>query len=223
MAIVFRALPLHRLVRFAAYDPSAGNIASEFVLEEYAMMPEGAVEASASSRFARRAGIRSMSNGSTTMIPEALFELWKLGQIPAERIPQLAYAMSARVNPEDYNLIFQESPKTFASVLGILLGGLLVTMMIFDPGGMPVSGALALSFGLTALIGSILFLVRFTQRRRRRNQMRWLLQVNAGNPDAAPPEGRLAGRLKLYFLLVGWMLLIAAAAGVCVWWFAGRS
>ena len=108
MVIRFHAVRLRTLGRFTAGDPWHGQRPTEFSIEEYVMMPHGATTAVDSSQYGHRAGLRSETDGAQYMMPESLLELWRRGQIPAERLPVLTQAITPRLTQEDFNLILHQ-------------------------------------------------------------------------------------------------------------------
>jgi hypothetical protein len=201
---------LRTLGRFAAADPWNGNRVTEFSIEEYVMMPSGSPQAVDSGVFAHTIGLRSELDGSQRMIPESLFELWKRGQVPAERIPTLARAIAPRVLAEDLNLMLGRS--NVRSMLAVLVTVFLIITGIAAFEELSFAAALAVGAAFSLFIGAIFWLVLRSGRARRREQMKWLLRVNFGNVNAEQPESRGAGRLKMALVAGGVML-----AGILLW------
>ncbi len=226
MVLTFHALPLRTLGRFSANDPWNANQPTNFLIEEYVMMPQSSQQAVDSSQFAHRVGLRSELNGSQQMLPESVVELWRRGQIPAERIPILAQAIASRIVKEDYNLILhQDLTKTVVIPL-IAVFVVMVAVGLFVPiEGHTMSAPVAtgVGVGFSLFVGAIMWVARQSGRRRRTEQMRWLLSANAGTA-AAVPEGRTKGRLKmfmkLYAMLIGLFLLVGGGAAL---WFNFRG
>lgn len=226
MVLIFNALPLRTLGRFSANDPWNANRPTNFLIEEYVMMPQGSQQAVDSSQFAHRIGLRSELDGSRQMLPESLVELWRRGQVPPERIPILAQAIAPRIVKEDYNLILhQDLTKTvviplIAVFVVVVAVGLFVTI---DGHTMSVPVATGVGFGFSLFVGAIMWVARQSGRARRIDQIKWLLSANAGTV-AAVPEGRTKGRvkmfLKLYAMLIGLFLLIGGGAAL---WFKFRG
>ena len=228
MVLVFHAQRLRTLGQFSSPDPWNGNRPTAFTIEEYVMMPSGATQATDSSQYAHRVGLRSESDGSQRMIPESLVELWRRGQVPAERIPILAQAIEPRVLKEDFNLILHQSARN--TIVLPLLGVFAVTAGVaafvpMDGERLSIPVALAVSAGFTLLVGAIFWITRQSGRNRRREQMAWLLSVNSSAGASAPPEGRAKGRVKMFAKLYAVLLLVCLLFGgvAALWIWKGGS
>ena len=221
----FRAVRLRTLGRFSAGDPWQGQRPTEFSIEEYVMMPQGATTA-VNSQYCHRAGLRSETDGAQYMMPESLLELWRRGQIPAERLPVLTQTITPRLTQEDFNLVLhQDLVKSvlvpLAAVFAVVVGiGLFVPI---EGHTMSAPAAIATGFGFAVLIGAIQWIVRQSGRTRRAEQMQWLLNANSG-AVGAPPEGRTKGRVKMFEQMFAVLLGVSAIGiGGAWWWFEARG
>jgi hypothetical protein len=223
--IVFHAIRLRTLGHFAAIDPWLGNRPTEFSVEEYVMMPAGSVQAIDSVLYAHRIGIRSEIDGSERLIPESLYELWKRGQVPGARVPILAQAIAPRVLKEDLNLILDKSAAKSLLTVVIAVFVLISAILGFSMRGTSLTFPIALGIGaaVAAIVGLVYFVAIQSGRGRRKEQMKWLLSVNAGDVKAAPPPGRGAGRLKLFLKLYAIMMIPVMVAGGVGFWALNRG
>ena len=219
----YEAMRLRTVGRFTAARSLARQpLLTEFSLEEYVMMPAGSQQAVDSGMFGHRIGLRSEVDGSERMIPESLYELWKRGQVPADRIPVLAQAIAPRVLAEDFNLILSQSTQR-SMLIALLTTFVIVTAVaaFASVDGERMSFPLALLVGaaFSVFVGAIFWIVLQTGRGRRRQQMEWLLSANAGNASAIQPSGLIAGRAKLVFQIAGALLAAVAlfVGGFFLW------
>jgi hypothetical protein len=218
--LVLHPMRLRTLGQFAAIDPWCGNRPTEFSVEEYVMMPAGSPQALDSALYAHRIGIRSELDGSERLIPESLYELWKRGQVPGARVPVLAHAMAPRVLKEDLNLILDKSAVKSFLIVVIAVFVLISAILGFSMSGTSLTFPIAIGIGaaVAGVIGLVYFVAIQSGRNRRKEQMKWLLSVNAGDVNAAPPAGRGAGRAKLFLKLYAIVMVpIMLAGGVGFW------
>ena len=187
----------------------------EFSLDEYVMMPnhQAAVD---SPQFAHRIACRPVNGGPVEFLPEALVELWRQGRVASEQLPVLGRAIAPKLGNDDFNLILhQDAKKAIWIPLGIVA---IVTLGVFsfitvDGQRAPWPVALLSGFGITLFTGIIFWIARQSQRRRRKEQMNWLLAVSQGKQPGAGIEGKTKNHVRLYFQLLGLMLTVMLLIG----------
>jgi hypothetical protein len=220
MVIVrFTAKWLRTLHQFAAPDPSNGNRQTQFTIEEYVMMPTGAGKAVENSKFVHRLSVRSKAGEH--MLPESLVELWRRGRVPAERIPALRKAIEPRLIKEDFDLILHpQSLKNLVIPLIVVFLFMFVFMCFAtrSEGHLSLPLALFISAGLTIVTGGLMWMFRQTARKRRAQQMKWLLDAESGVPPE-PLPGRTKTRLKRFAFLYALILVLTlmVMGGLFVW------
>lgn len=212
---------LRTLHQFTAADPWNGNRQAAFTIEEYVMTPTGVQKAVENSGFAHRISIRSKLGGEH-MLPESLVELWRTGQVQAERIPVLRKAIEPRLLKEDSNLILHnQSVKNGLVIPLIVVFFVMLVVMGFATRSeehLSLPLALFISVTMTIVMGAILWVTRQTARKRRTQQMKWLLDAESGVPPA-PLPGRTKTLLKrfavIYAVIIA--LTLVVLGGVFAW------
>jgi hypothetical protein len=212
------------LAMFVAADPWRNNLQIEFRLEEYALMPPG----SANQEFVgfllagSRVLLRTPLDGTQRSLPAALVELWRVGKVPAGRIPDLLHPIESSLDEGDYDL----SPPPSLKSQGKLFAGLFVTVTLlvafiawYEQQQIPVLlmpgiGALSALF----LIGAVAF-AGWPVRSRRKSQTKWLLRVMDGTQRGRPP-GKFAGRLKaaVLFTVIPVVAMGLIFGGAAIWY-----
>ena len=230
MVIVLSPVRLRTLGQFTAGDPWNGDCPTQFSIEEYVMMPLGSQQASEDTMFKHRVGIRSESDGSQWMLPESLFELWRRGQVPAERIPVLAQAVSPRVICEDLELMLDRHIFKSFGYQWLLIIGIVAAVMLFATNKgehLPIPVVLGVCTGFTGFVALIMWSMQRSARSRRAGQMKWLLAAAArpAGPGLARPEGRFIGRLKAFFAVLAPLLLVFGLliGGLVAWIMYGEQ
>ena len=208
MVITFRPTHLKTLASF-----------TEFSLEEYVMMPnhQPAID---SPQFAHRIACRPLNGGPVEFLPEALVELWRQGRVPPEQIPSLTRAIAPKLGKDDFNLILhQDAKKAIWIPLGIVAIVSLGTSFFITVDGQraPRPVAVLSGLGITLLTGIIFWIARQSQRRRRKEQMNWLIALSQGKQPDAGIEGKTKNYVRLYFQLFGLMLAVMLLIGCGVY------
>ena len=92
--------------RFTAPDPWNGNAPAEFTIEAYRLF-NPAIRALRDTRglgLAYLYGISSEIDGADRVLPEALAELWRRGEVAPEKLPSMLAQVAPTLKPEDYRV-----------------------------------------------------------------------------------------------------------------------
>lgn len=92
--------------RFTAPDPWNGNAPAEFTIEAYRLFNSGTrvLRDTRGLGLAYLYGISSEIDGADRILPEALAELWRRGEVAPEKLPSMLAQVAPALKPEDYRV-----------------------------------------------------------------------------------------------------------------------
>ena len=170
---------LRTLATFTAPDPWNQDRPTTFNIEEYVMVPEGAVRVVDTGMTVHVFGLRSETDGADHVLPESLFELWRTGRIPPETLPRLLLAIQPKLKKSDYRAVLHDPWRPWTGpIAGLIIGLLPVCVYLFEPevrASARLPGVLEACLSLGLVTGGASHLPFFLLRRRRSRQMQWAL------------------------------------------------
>jgi hypothetical protein len=182
MAMTFKPARVKTEGSFTADDPWNQNRQTSFTIEAYILAPKGTRPKAGTKVFMANYlyGIRSEVDGEERMLPESLAHLWRNNRVPAEALPRLLNQMKPMLKKTDFR--FQVLTKAY-SVTQYVFTGLFALLLVAAAAGLILtasdSSEMLYSVIGIAVIGllfaSVLYLLFFRPRARRRRQMDWAL------------------------------------------------
>jgi len=168
---------------FAAKDPWNGNRPCTFTLDSYMVTLRGVKTLPKGVKTSRWLGgfhraLRSEADGVTRFLPESLIELWLTKQVPTEAMPALLKQIEPSLRKSDFKPILRSlKMKMFGIFESICCGLMMIIIMVAVVAGhAPWWLAAAIVLAAACVFWVFLHQVYFGLLRRRKKQIRWLLE-----------------------------------------------
>jgi hypothetical protein len=165
---------------FTTEDPWNQNRRTRFTVDAYVMMRKGATPTPGAKPLAGyRYGLRTGEQDVQYMLPDSLSALWRANRVPTEALPRLLKQIKPTLIKADYAPML-EHPAVYSVlcwITGCLLGLFtLAPIAIWLLTG-DFSQSSAVIFALATAAFSVLFLyfLFYRGKRRRNQQMQWIL------------------------------------------------